>query len=144
MLSSNKPHSTTNKKIEIKKNQNLHINSCDDFADFSSKPIDIESMNWNKTTSSYGKSLLGSKNSYNQFNNYDSQPTTLNIRVEDVRSLHNHLRFLSEDNIRRMNDTYIFNLRLAEEIIALGITINKTFENKSKFKKLMNNELGGL
>ena len=50
--------------------------------------------------------------------NFDN---TFTINADEVRSLNNKIRFLSDDNIKKMNDNLI------SELLTLGNTINKVF-----------------
>ena len=47
--------------------------------------------------------------------------STFTINIDEVRSLNNKIRFLSDDNIKKMNDNLI------SDLLTLGNTINKVF-----------------
>jgi hypothetical protein len=81
--------------------------------------MNILSWESNTSNSNNNQSILNNKKtfkSYSQFNsplfsgditssNINNNPSNqYNIKIEDVRSMQNHLRFLSEDNIKKMND----------------------------------------
>ncbi len=46
---------------------------------------------------------------------------TFTINIDEVRSLNNKIRFLSDDNIKKINENLI------SELLVLGNTINKVF-----------------